>query len=98
MSPETLDNLGDLYGETGLVADAEKAYSEALTIRRNLAAHDPGAYRPDVAQTLYNLGELLYSVTGRVTDAEKAFRRGADDLSRPHFQKSDICQHDRFTH
>ena len=74
-----------------------RGLSEALTIRRNLAAHDPGAYRPDVAQTLYNLG-LLYSVTGRVTDAEKAFSEALTIYRDLTFQKSDICQHDRFTH
>ena len=43
-----------------------------MTIRRDLAAHDPGAYRPDVAQTLNNLGNLYWD-TGRLADADKAY-------------------------
>ena len=72
MSPDTLNNLGNLYSDTGRLADADKAFSEALTIFRDLAAHDPGAYRPDVATTLNNLG-LLYSDTGRLADAGRAY-------------------------
>jgi hypothetical protein len=33
----TLNNLGVLYGDTGRLADAEKAYSEAPAIRRLLS-------------------------------------------------------------
>src|SRR5204862_518689 len=36
-----------------------------------LAARDPGAYRPDVATTLNHLGNL-YADTGRLAEAEKA--------------------------
>jgi SNF2 family DNA or RNA helicase/tetratricopeptide (TPR) repeat protein len=68
----TLNNLGVLYSDTGRLPDADKAYSEALTIYRDLAAHDPGAYRPDVAATLNNLG-LLYRDTGRCADADKTY-------------------------
>jgi tetratricopeptide (TPR) repeat protein len=46
---KTLNNLGNLYRDTGRLAEADKAYSEALTIRRELATHDPSAYRPVVA-------------------------------------------------
>ena len=60
-----------LYGVTGRNAEAEKASTEALAIQRELAARDPGAYRPDVAGTLNSLG-LLYGVTGRNAEAEKA--------------------------
>jgi tetratricopeptide (TPR) repeat protein len=49
---KTLNNLGNLYRDTGRLAEADKAYSEALTIRRELATHDPSAYRPVVASTL----------------------------------------------
>jgi tetratricopeptide (TPR) repeat protein len=69
----TLNNLGIVYRNTGHLAEADKTYSNALTIYRELAAaHDPGAYRPDVARTLNNLG-TLYSNTGRMTEADKAF-------------------------
>ena len=50
----------------------DKVYSEALAIRRDLAARDPSAYRPTVATTLNNLG-ILYSNTGRLAEADKAF-------------------------
>jgi tetratricopeptide (TPR) repeat protein len=55
-----------------LLADAETANTEALAIRRDLAQRDPGAYRPDVAQTLNNLA-ILYRDTGRLADAKTAF-------------------------
>jgi tetratricopeptide (TPR) repeat protein len=53
-------------------AKAERGWTAALQLNRDLAAHDPGAYRPDVAQTLNNLG-VLYSDTGRLADADKAY-------------------------
>ena len=37
----TLNNLGNLYRGTGRNAEAEKAYTEALAIRRELAARAP---------------------------------------------------------
>jgi hypothetical protein len=40
-------------------ADAEAALKEAAAIRRELAAQNPAAYRPDLAQTLNNLGNFL---------------------------------------
>ena len=43
-----------------------------MTIYRELAAHDPAAYRPNVARTLNNLG-ILYRVTGRLAEADKAY-------------------------
>jgi hypothetical protein len=51
-------NLGNLYRDTGRMAEADKAFSEALTICRELAAHNPDAYRRYVAGTLNNLGNL----------------------------------------
>ena len=53
-------------------AEAERGWTTALQISRDLAAHDPGAYRPDVASMLNNLGSL-YSDTGRLADADKAY-------------------------
>ena len=53
-------------------AEAERGWTAALQMSRDLAAHDPGAYRPAVATTLNNLGNL-YSVTGRLADADKAY-------------------------
>ncbi len=53
-------------------ADAERGWTTALQGERDLAARDPGAYTPDVAATLNNLG-ILYRDTGRLADAEKAY-------------------------
>lgn len=39
-------------------AEAEEAYRTALRLSGDLATRDPGAYRPDVAGTLNNLGLL----------------------------------------
>jgi hypothetical protein len=38
----TLNNLGVLYVDTRRLADADKTLDEALSIRRDLATHDPG--------------------------------------------------------
>jgi tetratricopeptide (TPR) repeat protein len=53
-------------------AEAERGWTAALQLYRDLAARDPGAYRPNVATTLNNLG-ILYSDTGRLPEAEKAY-------------------------
>ena len=58
------------YGERNY-AEAEKGWTTALQRQRDLAAHDPGAYRPKVATTLNTLGSL-YRNTGRLADAEQA--------------------------
>jgi tetratricopeptide (TPR) repeat protein len=47
-----LSNLGALYEETQRFADGEAAYREAIGILRALAAQNPTAYRPALAQTL----------------------------------------------
>jgi tetratricopeptide (TPR) repeat protein len=67
----TLNNLAILYCDTQRMGEAEKAYQEALSIRRQLAQANPEAYHPDVAMTLNNLA-LLYSGTQRMGEAEKA--------------------------
>ncbi|MBD3188431.1 tetratricopeptide repeat protein [Candidatus Bathyarchaeota archaeon] len=38
--------------------DAERDYTEALEIRRELATKSPGCYRPDVAMVLFNIACL----------------------------------------
>jgi tetratricopeptide (TPR) repeat protein len=53
--------------------EAEEAYREALSIRRELAQASPEAYLPDVATTLNNLA-VLYSDTQRMKEAEEAYR------------------------
>jgi len=68
----TLNNLANLYSATQRMRDAELAYGEALSIRRQLAKQNPEAYLPDVAMTLNNLA-ILYSDTQRMRDAELAY-------------------------
>src|SRR3954454_5547168 len=52
--------------------EAEQGWTKCLQLYRELAARDPGAYRPDVAGTLNNLG-ILYRATGRLAEAEKPY-------------------------
>jgi hypothetical protein len=71
---------------------ARQAYEEALKIRRELADAEPGIYRPDVAMTLNNLGNLLGEMK-ELSPAREAheqalaiFRRWAEaqpDIYRP---------------
>jgi tetratricopeptide (TPR) repeat protein len=53
-------------------ADAERGLTAALQLSRDLAARDPGAYRPGVAATLNSFG-VLYRNTGRPAEAEKKY-------------------------
>jgi tetratricopeptide (TPR) repeat protein len=69
----TLNNVAILYSVTQRQAEAEGAYKEALAIRRDLAAQNPEAYRPDVAMTLHNVA-YLYSATQRLAEAEGTFK------------------------
>ncbi|MCQ2337729.1 MAG: tetratricopeptide repeat protein [Paludibacteraceae bacterium] len=52
---------------------AEQPYTEALEIRRELAATNPSAYLPDVAATLNNLGNL-HSDNNRYEEAEEEYK------------------------
>ena len=68
----TLNGLGVLHSEQNRVEDAQRAYDEALAIRRQLANANPDAYRPSVADTLTNLGNL-YNVQNRMEEARQAY-------------------------
>jgi tetratricopeptide (TPR) repeat protein len=74
---------------TGRPTDADKAFSEALTIYRDLAARNPGSHQLQLAATLNLFGNLEVN-TGRLADAEKVITeavtierdlaaRGSDD-------------------
>ena len=52
--------------------EARKELREALQIRRELAQKNPETYRPDVAETLNNLG-ILDRDQGRMEEARKEF-------------------------
>jgi tetratricopeptide (TPR) repeat protein len=68
-----LNNLANLYRHTQRLTEAERAYTEALGIYRELAKANAAAHLPDVAMTLNNLANL-YSNTQRHTQAESAFQ------------------------
>ena len=61
----TLNNLGNLYSDTGRLANADKAYSEALTIYRELASSNPRQYAGSIA----SLTELLAKLRGKSSAA-----------------------------
>ena len=65
----TLSNLGHLYRATHRFVDAKSADKEAVGIVRELAAQNPAAYRPDLAETLNNLASL-YRDMHRDSDAK----------------------------
>ena len=56
-----LNTLGVLYSDTSRFKEAEQAYSEALEIRKTLAAANKDAYLPYVATTIHNLGLFHFS-------------------------------------
>ena len=66
-----LNSLALLYSDTQRVREAERAYDEALSLRRQLAEDDPQGL-PDVAVTLNNLANLYVSAQ-RMREAEKAY-------------------------
>jgi tetratricopeptide (TPR) repeat protein len=57
----TLHNLAILYRQTQRFQEAEEAYQEALTVRRQLAQANPSAHLPLVAMTLNNLAVLHFT-------------------------------------
>jgi tetratricopeptide (TPR) repeat protein len=69
----TLNNLAVLYRASQRKKEAEAAYQEALSIRRELTRANPEACLPDVATTLNNLA-VLYSATQRMKEAEAAYQ------------------------
>jgi tetratricopeptide (TPR) repeat protein len=64
--------LGVLYGAVRKYDEAERAYTEALTIYKELAEKNPDAYLPDVAMTQNNLG-TLYGAVRKYDEAERAY-------------------------
>jgi hypothetical protein len=68
----TLNNLASLHTDKNKHVTAEKEYTEALTIYRDLAKANPAVYRPDVAMTLNNLANL-HKNKNEHTTAEKEY-------------------------
>ncbi len=81
--PETArwsDELGSALRQAGHLARAVPPAKEAVRIYRQLAAADPGTYRPDLAKALNNLG-LWYFELDRPEEALPASREAADIYS-----------------
>jgi tetratricopeptide (TPR) repeat protein len=68
----SLNNLGTVYGEMKEYDEAEKCYTEALAIYKELARNNPQAYNHYVAGTLNYLG-ILYAYK-----AEPDYAKAAD--------------------
>jgi len=68
----TLNNLGEFYRVNQKMAQAEAAYTKALSLKRQLAVQNPAAFLPSVADTLNNLG-LYYSANQKMPQAETAY-------------------------
>jgi tetratricopeptide (TPR) repeat protein len=68
----TLNNLGNYYRNTQKMHQAEAAYTEALSLYRQLVAPPLHAFLPDVAMILNNLGNY-YSVNQKMPEAEAAY-------------------------
>ena len=69
----SLHNIGSSLDVINHFAQAELEYTEALTIRRQLADKNPDAFLPHVAMTLNNLA-ILHSDTNRHADAEQEYQ------------------------
>ena len=74
ISPRPSAIWGTSIDDTHRFGDAENAYKEALAVLRDLAAQNPAAYRPDLANTLSNLGNYVNAETHRFGDAENAYK------------------------
>jgi tetratricopeptide (TPR) repeat protein len=67
-----LSNLGLVQWENRNYVNAEKSFTEALKIERELAEHNPQTYNSGVAVVLNNLG-LLQRDIQKYAEAEKSF-------------------------
>jgi hypothetical protein len=72
------DQAGIMLSQIGRPADALSAEQEAVAIRRELAAANPGAHRPELATSL-NILAITLSELGRNGEAAAA-RNEADRL------------------
>jgi tetratricopeptide (TPR) repeat protein len=57
---------------TTRLTEAEKAYVEALEIKKKLVKTNPASYLPDLAQTFNNMA-YFYNYTKRSEKAKKAY-------------------------
>ena len=82
----SLNNLGDLARAQNRNDEARRQYDEALRINSELAKADPGAYLPEVATTLNNLGNL--SRDEPTGSSPPKSRAGAKDLRIPSYKNN----------
>jgi len=73
----SLNNLSVRLADLGRREEALAAIQEAVTIRQELAAARPDAFRPDLAMTLNNLSNRLADL-GRREEALAAIQEAAD--------------------
>ncbi|GBE53597.1 tetratricopeptide repeat protein [bacterium BMS3Bbin14] len=71
------NNLGSCYSALGKRQEAFEASLRAVEICEQLAAADPGAFRPDLAGSLSNLGNR-YSALGKRQEALEAALRAVE--------------------
>ncbi len=80
----SLDNLSARFSELGHPAEALTIAQEAVTVRRELAAIKPDQYRPLLADSLTNLGDVLLALKRTAAATPLAWRpqRFATDLKK----------------
>ena len=66
--------LGCLYASTQRLRDSEDMLKESLTISERLAAENPQAYEPNLAES-YNYLALLYGNTERLKEGEDMYKK-----------------------
>ncbi|MDR2496973.1 MAG: tetratricopeptide repeat protein [Tannerellaceae bacterium] len=71
------NNLGNILEDSKDYPSAEKAYTEALEIKRTLADEYPQTYKPDLAGTLNNLG-VLYQNKGEYDKAKEYYNEALE--------------------
>ncbi len=71
---EIHNNMGNALFKLTRYQEAETAFSQAISIRQELAGKSPDIYRPLIAFTLSNLG-ALYRTTHRFESAETSYRK-----------------------
>lgn len=71
----------DLADRLTLFESDPALFEEAAEIRRRLAVLDPGVHEPEYAQTLRQLGDMLW-LAGRRTDSVETMERAAEVTAR----------------
>jgi len=83
---ETLDALGRVYTSQGRFEDADKAFQEALRLKRRSL----GKEHREVPVSLNNIADLYY-VWGKVPETESLYRE-ALDINRRDQLSAEVCR------